>query len=115
MLTGPVSLPCVVSAIDASAVSLSVMFAVADAPVIVTPPLLGLLIVACRVRVPSSRASFRTTTPNVPVDAPLATVTWAPPAIAVMSVPSIAVPPERAMSKVMGEPGCSRRPRRRST
>ena len=62
----------VVAAIVTCAVSLSVMFAVAEAVVIVTAPFEGFEIVACSVSSASRSASSSTGTVNVPVVAPAA-------------------------------------------
>ena len=73
MSTGPASFPLVFTDNAAVAVSLSVMFALADAVLIVTSPSEGFEIVASTVSVLSSSASSVTLTVKVPVDAPSAT------------------------------------------
>ena len=82
-MTGPFSSPSVVTERLTVAVSSSRMLAVALAVPIVTAALLGLLIVASIVSVPSSSASSRTVTLSVPVEAPSATLIWALAAMAV--------------------------------
>ena len=80
------------------------LLAVALAPVIVTPALLGLLIVAWTVSVASRIASLRTVTVWLPVVAPCATLTAAAPPNAVKSEPLVAEPPLLASVNVIGAP-----------
>src|SRR5688500_11700 len=104
MLTGPASLPCVVTERLAVA-PLSVMLAVAVGVVIViAEPRLGSLIAASTVSVLSSRPSLATVTVSVPVVAPLATLIAVGASNAVKSDPLVAVPPVLAAANVMGAP-----------